>query len=73
MTLKIKKAGEGHRHPAIEAVNNAVTREETARLNANVPKSFYREVRLFAARHDTTVTNVIMDALRAHISKNSNE
>lgn len=73
MSLKVKKPGEGHRHPASEIVANAVTREETVRLNANVPKSLYRQVRLHAVMHDTTITSLVLEALNEYLSKYSDK
>jgi hypothetical protein len=69
MSLKVKKSGEGHQHPAKEAVGNVLFKEETIRLNANVPKSFYREVKTYAVANDTNITDMVVAALREYMSK----
>lgn len=69
MSLKVKKPGEGHRHPNTAKVTAVIEREETVRLNANVPRSFYRKVKGFAAEHDTNVTDLVISALNEYISK----
>ena len=69
MSLKVKKPGEGHQHPAAVKVATVVVKEETTRLNANVPKSFYRKVKTYAAEHDTNVTDLVIAALGEYMSR----
>lgn len=69
MKLKVKKSGEGHQHPAGQKVTEVLTKEETTRLNANVPKSFYREVKAYAVTNDTNITDLVVSAMREYMSK----
>ncbi|MEJ1338766.1 MAG: hypothetical protein RNU03_13050 [Candidatus Sedimenticola sp. (ex Thyasira tokunagai)] len=60
MRLKVKKSREGHQHP---------DKEGATRLNANVPISFYREVKIYAVANDTNITDMVVAALREYMSK----
>jgi len=71
--LKVKKPGEGHQHPSATKVATVVSKEETTRLNANVPKSFYRQVKSYAAENDTNITDLVVAALDEYMSKYTNE
>ncbi len=61
--LKIKKSGEGHQHPQIDEVKKLITKEPTKRLNAELPKSFYLQVKNFAAENDMSITDLTKKAL----------
>lgn len=70
--LKIKKAGEGHQHPKVKDVSKVTTKEETSRLNADLPKSFYLKVKVFAMENDMSITDVTKEALTQYMEVNSN-
>ncbi|MEJ1296738.1 MAG: plasmid partition protein ParG [Candidatus Sedimenticola sp. (ex Thyasira tokunagai)] len=69
MSLKVKKSGVGHQHPASDKVAAVLTKEETKRLNVNVPKSFYRKVKAYAVANDTNITDMVVAALYGYMSK----
>ncbi|MGD6739418.1 hypothetical protein ACP5PY_24995 [Photobacterium leiognathi subsp. mandapamensis] len=70
MALKIKKAGDGHKHPEVDKVAQVISKEPSKRLNANLPKSFYVQVKNFATEKDMTVTELVKLALRDYIQNN---
>jgi hypothetical protein len=47
----------------------AFAEEEAKKLSVMVPKSFHKELRLYCARKDCTITEVVVDALRNYISR----
>ncbi|MCG9660176.1 hypothetical protein ACWX0P_17360 [Vibrio mediterranei] len=69
--LKIKKAGEGHQHPKVKDVSKVTTKEETSRLNADLPKSFYLKVKVFAMENDMSITDVTKEALTQYMEVNN--
>lgn len=71
--LKIKKTGEGHQHPQIEEIQKVITKEATKRLNADLPKSFYLQVKNFAAENDMSITDLTKKALTEFISQSKIE
>jgi predicted HicB family RNase H-like nuclease len=50
-----------------------VTREETMRLNADVPVSLHRRVKLQAAQEGKSITEILITALETYLRKYSNE
>ena len=42
--------------------------EETKKLSVMVPKSFHKELRLYCARKDCTITDAVVDALRGYLA-----
>ncbi len=58
-----------------EAAIRSVTQEETTRLNALIPTSLHKKLKLQAAKigKGATITSLLIDALNAHLSKTSNE
>ncbi|MFA0079037.1 hypothetical protein AB4427_12995 [Vibrio artabrorum] len=67
--LKIKKTGEGHRHPKTEEVSKVVNKEETKRLNADLPKTFYMRVKKYAMENDLSITEMTKLALTDYMDK----
>lgn len=43
--------------------------QATARLSVNVPREMFREIRRLAVDRDTTMTQIVMDALEAYLQK----
>lgn len=70
MVLKIKKQGEGHKHPETIKVKQIISKELTKRLNADIPKSFYAQVKTFAAKKDMSITDLVKVALKSYMENN---
>lgn len=70
MALKIKKSGDGHKHPDIEKIAQVITKEPSKRLNADLPKSFYVQVKNFATEKDMSITDLVKVALKQYIENN---
>ena len=47
----------------------AFSEEEAKKLSVMVPKSFHKELRLYCASKDCTMTEVVVDALRTYLSR----
>ncbi|MCW8349296.1 hypothetical protein MD535_25270 [Vibrio sp. ZSDZ65] len=71
--LKIKKTGEGHQHPKVKDVSKVTTKEDTSRLNADLPKSFYLKVKMFAMENDMSITDMTKEALTEYMKTNDFE
>ncbi len=56
---------------AKDRVLDEVMREETTRLNAVVPISLHRAVKVQAAREQRSITDLLVEALNNYLSKNS--
>lgn len=65
--LRIKKAGEGHQHPKVKDITKVTTKEDTSRLNADLPKSFYIKVKVFAMENDMSITDMVKEALTEYM------
>ena len=46
-------------------------KEETTRLNAEVPISLHKKVKLFGVQSDQSITEIVIDALNEYLSKHS--
>lgn len=57
---------------AEEATQKAAT-PDTKRLNANIPEPLHRAVKTHAARTGQSMTDIVEDALRAHLPNSPNE
>ena len=57
--LKVKKPGQGHRHPQAEALTVAVSDVETVRLNVEIPKAKRQALKSKAAADGKTVHEII--------------
>ncbi|QLH42447.1 MAG: hypothetical protein HWD59_06835 [Coxiellaceae bacterium] len=44
-------------------------KEEITKMNVNVPKSFYKQIKQRALDEDTTVTEIVIKALRQYLNK----
>lgn len=72
MTLKAKKTSRDaalHKQEALEEV----TKEETKRLNVDVPASLHQKVKMLAAQQNTSITEIIIICLNEYLSKSSND
>ena len=70
--MSILKAGRPTRkEKAIEAVQN--TKEELVKVNFNVAKSFYKDIKQRALDDDTNMTQLITRALQEYLSKKANK
>lgn len=56
-----------------EAALTEATKEETKRLNAEIPKTLHNKLKMFAVSRETKITDVVIEALNEYMSKNSNE
>lgn len=45
------------------------TQEGTIRMNVNIPKDFYKKIKQKALNEDTTVTDIVKQALNEYMSK----
>lgn len=45
------------------------TQENTIRMNVNVPKDFYKKIKQKALDEDTTVTDIVKQALNEYMDK----
>ncbi|MBE8574138.1 hypothetical protein [Vibrio sp. OPT18] len=68
--LKVKKIGEGHQHPKIDDVKKVLEKESVKRLNADLPKSFYLQVKNFANEKDKSITDIVKLALADYMKSN---
>jgi|YelNatPaOPRAMG01_1025707.scaffolds.fasta_scaffold202416_2 hypothetical protein len=65
--LKAKRPSATNKEKALAALED--NREETIRMNVNLPKSFHKKVKLIAVNHNTTVTDLVVKALNEYMSK----
>lgn len=70
MTL-LKAGRPSRKEKAIEAVQE--TKEEYVKMNFNVPKSFYKEIKQRALDEETNITQLIVKALNEYLSKRANK
>lgn len=52
-----------------EAAIAEATKEETKRLNAEIPKSLHNRLKIFAAEKETKITDVVIKALNEYLNK----
>ncbi len=71
MALQAKKTRR-KRQEKEKAISEA-TKEETKRLNAEIPKTLHNKLKMFAASRETKITDVVIKAINEYLSKNSNE
>lgn len=45
------------------------TQEDTIRMNVNIPKDFYKKIKQKALDENTTVTDIVKQALNEYMSK----
>lgn len=68
--MSILKAGRpSKKEKAIVSVQN--TKEEMIRMNINISKTFYKQVKQKALDKDTTITEIVIKALNEYISKST--
>lgn len=71
MALQAKKTRRQRQEK--EAALTEATKEETKRLNAEIPKTLHNKLKIFAAERETKITDVVISALNEYMSKYSNE
>ena len=69
--LSAKKKRRGSR--AKDDALNEVAREETTRLNAVVPVSLHKRIKLQAAKEGRSITEILIESLSTYLKKYSNE
>lgn len=69
--MSLLKAGRptGKKERAIASVQDVGTGEENVRMNVNIPKSFYKQIKQTALNQDTTITELVLKAVSEYISK----
>lgn len=48
-------------------------KEDTTRLNAEIPTSLHQQIKLYAVKSNKTMTEVIIEVFKEYLSKNINE
>lgn len=56
-----------------ETAIKALQKEETTRLNAEIPASLHKRIKVFAVSREQSITDVIKVALDEYLLKYSNE
>jgi predicted HicB family RNase H-like nuclease len=56
-----------------EQVIEEVAREETTRLNAMIPVSLHKRVKMQAVEEGRSITDIVIEALEEYLSKTSKE
>lgn len=57
------------RNAVTEDVARKAAEEPTKRLNANVPESLHRRVKIEATRRGVSITDFLVEALEAHLEE----
>ncbi len=60
-------------HPGRESVATEASKEEERRINLFLPMSVFKRLRLFTAREDTTIKQVVTEALDEYLSRGGEE
>ena len=71
MSLRAKK-NRRERQEKNDALVEA-TKEETTRLNAEIPISLHSQVKIQATKERTSITEIVIKALNDYLSNNSSE
>ncbi len=66
-SLKTGRPTTGKKEKAHTSIRD--TQEEFIRMNVNISKAFHKQVKQRALDEDTTVTEIVMKALKEYISK----
>jgi predicted HicB family RNase H-like nuclease len=70
----VLKAKTNRRNTEIkEQVIEEVAREETTRLNAMIPVSLHKRVKLQAVEEERSITDIVIESLEEYLSKPSKE
>ena len=69
MALQAKKTRRQRQEK--EAALTEATKEETKRLNAEIPKTLHSKLKIFAAERETKITEVVIKALNEYMNKNA--
>ena len=71
--MKLKaKVSQRDRKDRDDALKEAI-REESVRLNAEIPQSLHKKIKVYAAMQEKSITNIVIDALNDYMSKNKFE
>lgn len=66
--MNLLKAGRpSKKEKAIAAVQNA--QQESIRMNVNIPKTFYKQIKQKALNQDITIKELVLKALNEYMSK----
>lgn len=65
----IKQRGTIDRRTTMRDMHNV--KEETIRMNLNIPRVFHKQIKQRALDEDITVTELVSKAIRAYISNNN--
>ncbi len=68
MVLSAKKKGTRQTPDKVAALKE-VTKEPTARLNANIPESLYRQLKIKAAEDDIKINDLVIEWVNEYLSK----
>lgn len=71
MALRAKKTRR-EREDKNQAMEEAL-KEETTRLNVDIPVSLHSQVKIRATQERSTITNIVITALNEYLSKTTNE
>lgn len=71
MVLKAKQSRRNN--DAKEQVMQDIAKEETTRLNADVPVSLHKKVKLQAVEEGRSITDIVIESLKEYLSKYSKE
>jgi hypothetical protein len=69
--MNLLKSGRPINHQNIQHSSLRDLVEETARMNMNVPKSFYKAVKKFALEQDITVTELVIKSLNEYMENST--
>jgi predicted HicB family RNase H-like nuclease len=69
MALKAKPLGTVKSRNKLESALEEVSKEPTDRLNVNVPHSVYKQLKMKALEHETTVSELVNLWINKYISK----
>ena len=56
-----------------DVVLKEAMKEETVRLNAEIPQNLHRKIKIHSVMQGTSITNIVISALKDYMNKNSKE
>ncbi len=65
--LKVGRPSLSQKEKAVSSIQEL--KEETIRMNVNIPKSFHKKIKQFALDKDITVTELVVKALADYIKE----
>ena len=70
MTMHSRPSRKGKGHQADEFINQ-VSAEEVVQLHCLIPQNTHRKIRMLAIQEDTTVTNLVREAVETLLNERS--